>query len=180
MDELWQKMKDSEKNNFVMTAGTTGDVSNSDIEEVGLVRGDVYTVLKGCELNGERVVRVRNPWGSGEYNGDWSDKSRKWTTALKKQEGLNQKDDGDFYMSFNDFCQYYVTMGFAKVHPTYETTVCRVPKEKMTGCRFIKAKVTVNNTHCYFQSYQKNPRIILENGTYQHTVLTYLMLVDSK
>jgi len=27
---------------------------------------------------------MRNPWGTGEWTGDWSDKSKKWTPQLKK------------------------------------------------------------------------------------------------
>jgi calpain-15 len=30
-------------------------------------------------------MKLRNPWGNkGEWNGDWSDKSDKWTPELKK------------------------------------------------------------------------------------------------
>ena len=42
-----------------------------------------------------RLVKLRNPWGEKEFNGDWSDKSSKWTDELKKKvdfEGV--KDDG--------------------------------------------------------------------------------------
>ena len=30
-----------------------------------------------------RLVQLRNPWGKFEWRGDWSDKSTKWTDALK-------------------------------------------------------------------------------------------------
>jgi calpain-15 len=31
-----------------------------------------------------RLMKLRNPWGNkGEWNGDWSDKSEKWTPELK-------------------------------------------------------------------------------------------------
>lgn len=27
----------------------------------------------------EKLVKLRNPWGKGEWKGDWSDESYKWT-----------------------------------------------------------------------------------------------------
>ena len=93
-----------------MTAGTSGDVSNLDIEEVGLSPGHAYTVLGVHELDGprgkEKVVRLRNPWGNGEWNGDWSDSSSTWNSATKLKVSHIKKDDGDFYMSYNDFIKY--------------------------------------------------------------------------
>ena len=182
-NDLWNKMLESQKKGFVMTAGTSGDVSNLDIEEVGLSPGHAYTVLGVYELDGsrgkEKVVRLRNPWGNGEWNGDWSDSSSKWTSALKNKMGLDKKDDGDFYMSFNDFITYYVTMGFAKIHPDYETAVLKIKKEDAIRCQLIKVTVTKPQVHTYLSLYQKNPRIITKQGYYQKTSLCFMMLCDS-
>lgn len=55
--------------------------SKSDIEaklDVGLIKGHAYSVTgaKKIKLRGDEVklVRIRNPWGQKEWNGDWSDK----------------------------------------------------------------------------------------------------------
>ena len=181
-NEIWNKMIESQKKGFVMTAGTSGDVSNLDIEEVGLSPGHAYTVLGVHELDGprgkEKVVRLRNPWGNGEWNGDWSDSSSKWNSATKLKVSHIKKDDGDFYMSYNDFIKYYVTMGFAKIHPDYETTVLKIKKEDAVRCQLIKVTVTKNQVHTYLSLYQKNPRIITKQGYYQKTSLAFIMLCD--
>ena len=70
-----------------MTAGTSG---NDDVEDVGLSVGHAFTVLGIHEIKGERVIRLRNPWGEGEFNGDWSDFSSKWTEELKQQYKANK------------------------------------------------------------------------------------------
>ena len=178
-DELWKKMLDAKEKGYVMTAGTSGDVYNLPIEEMGLSPGHAYTVLDLHEINGEKVMRLRNPWGNGEYSGDWSDSSKKWTEELKKKYGLIKKNDGDFYMSYDDYLKYYAVMGFGKLHQDYTTRVLRVDKTEAVNCQVIKVDVPKNNTHVYLQLYQKNPRIILNDGTYQHTVLSFLILVDS-
>ena len=39
--------------------------------------------------DGVRLVCIRNPWGSGEWKGAWSDKSKKWEEhpAIGKELG---------------------------------------------------------------------------------------------
>ena len=54
--------------------------------EGGIVSGHAYAILDVREVqrNGkERILKLRNPWGSKEWEGDWSDKSSKWTPELK-------------------------------------------------------------------------------------------------
>ena len=182
-EEIWKKCEDAAGKGYVMTAGTSGDVSNLDLEEVGLSPGHAYSFLNIYKVdtgNGiERVVKLRNPWGNGEYNGAWSDSSKKWTASTKKQCGYtDDNDDGVFYMSFDDFVKYYVTMGIAKLEHGYKTTVCKIGKEKAVKCQVIKLTVNEENPKSYIQLYQKNPRIILKDGTYQSTVLSFIMLVD--
>jgi len=50
---------------------------------------------------------LRNPWGKGEWQGEWSDNSSIWTTELKQQLNWESADDGVFYMNWNDFLKYY-------------------------------------------------------------------------
>ena len=178
-DNLWKKMLDSKNKGYVMTAGTSADVYNLPIEEKGLAPGHAYTIIDLLEINGEKVLRLRNPWGNGEYTGDWSDSSKKWTAELKKKYNFLKKDDGDFHMAYEDYLKYYVVMGFGKLHQDFVTRVLRVEKTEAIKCQLLKVDVPQNNCLIYFQLYQKNPRIILSDGTYQKTVLSYLILIDS-
>ena len=178
-DNLWKKMLDSKNKGYVMTAGTSADVYNLPIEEKGLAPGHAYTIIDLLEINGEKVLRLRNPWGNGEYTGDWSDSSKKWTAELKKKYNFLKKDDGDFHMAYEDYLKYYIVMGFGKLHQDFVTRVLRVEKSEAIKCQLLKVDVPQNNCLIYFQLYQKNPRIILSDGTYQKTVLSYLILIDS-
>ena len=55
----------------------------------------------------ERLVKLRNPWGKGEWKGDWCDDSYKWTNKLKRELNYQSDDDGVFFMTYNDFIKYY-------------------------------------------------------------------------
>ena len=180
---IWQKCQDAIQKGYVMTAGTSGDVSNLDLEEVGLTPGHAYSFLNIYKVDTgystERVVKLRNPWGNGEYNGAWSDSSHKWTDSTKKQCDFKENnDDGVFYMSFDDFIKYYVIMGIAKLEHGYTTTLCKVDKDIAIKCQILRLTVSKESKKSYIQLYQKNPRIILKDGTYQKTALSFLMLVD--
>ncbi len=60
---------------------------------------------------------MRNPWGKGEWNGAWSDKSSKWTPKLKKEVGfVEDADDGSFWMEARDFVKKFSEIGVCKVH----------------------------------------------------------------
>ena len=50
-----------------------------------------------------KLVQIRNPWGSEEYHGSWSDKDIRWTEELKKQANLVVADDGLWWISADDF-----------------------------------------------------------------------------
>ena len=174
-ETLWKKLVDGEKKGFVMTAGTS---ANDDVEDVGLTKGHAFTVLGIHEIKGERVIRLRNPWGEGEFNGDWSDFSSKWTEELKQKYKYYEKEDGDFFMGYKDFMKYFITMGFAKLHPKWSSNKLKIKKAEATKCQLIKVTIPKDDTLVYFQLYGKNPRIPNKNGEYPKTALSNLILVD--
>lgn len=54
-----------------------------------------------------KLLKLRNPWGTGEWTGDWSDKSSCWTPELKKQVGFTDDDDGVFFIELEDYLQHF-------------------------------------------------------------------------
>ena len=82
-------------------------------------------------------------------------------------------------MSIDDFCKYYVISGISHFYLNYLYTYYHVPKKiTQLGPYLSKLVVQEDNTHGYIMLHQKNPRIILKDGTYQKPVISYLMLVD--
>ena len=65
------------------------------------------SVLNNNTLDEEfKLICLRNPWGNEiEWNGDWSDDSDKWIQhpEISKKLDLERKDDGLFWMSWDDF-----------------------------------------------------------------------------
>lgn len=82
----------------------------------GLVAGHAYTItavryvhltLPSGEKKKEKLLRIRNPWGHrkpSEWKGDWGDKSELWNLVRTEERAyLKDEEDGEFWMSFDDF-----------------------------------------------------------------------------
>ena len=83
-----------------------------------IVSAHAYSVLSVHEVvdgaRKVRLVRIRNPWGRrGEWLGDWSDNSRKWTARLKAQVPFSElgDEDGVFFMSVEDLARNVECVG---------------------------------------------------------------------
>lgn len=73
----------------------------------GLVAGHAYTITLVAEVEGNCLIRIRNPWGNEkEWTGAWSDESGEWdqvSEEAKAEVGFAVGHDGEFWMSFDDF-----------------------------------------------------------------------------
>lgn len=69
----------------------------------------MYSMLDYAELKDgsgkvvHQLLKMRNPWGTENYSGPWSDSSSLWTPEWKKQVDLKVNNDGIFWMDFNFF-----------------------------------------------------------------------------
>jgi len=77
--KLWDIMKEWDQKKYVMAGGFNEDKANK------LISYHIFTFIGVTEYKGQKLVRVRNPWGGEIYQGPWSDKdTAKWTPdALK-------------------------------------------------------------------------------------------------
>ncbi|KAG7330475.1 hypothetical protein KOW79_006697 [Hemibagrus wyckioides] len=97
--------------------GCSIDITSSrDMEAVTfkkLVKGHAYSVTGVEEVvfrgTPTKLVRIRNPWGEVEWTGAWSDNAREWDSvdASSRSKLQNRSEDGEFWMSFQDFLQEF-------------------------------------------------------------------------
>jgi len=118
---LWNALQRAERRNFLMT-GTIYDHPDDLQRAAGLVEMHAYSILGVKELelsNGSTVklLRVRNPWGSFEWKGDWSDNSQLWTPALKKAAGFKDEEDGIFFIELRDFTKIFSAVHICRTRP---------------------------------------------------------------
>uniref|UniRef100_A0A673KDE6 Calpain-3 n=1 Tax=Sinocyclocheilus rhinocerous TaxID=307959 RepID=A0A673KDE6_9TELE len=112
----------------------------------GLVTGHAYSVtaVEECKQSQQkeskvRLVRLRNPWGQVEWNGPWSDNSKEWENLSKgEKEKLQHQnaEDGEFWMSFEDFKKNYTKI-----------EICNMTPDALEDDKLHKWTVSVNEGH---------------------------------
>ena len=72
--ELWNLFQTwTKEDNYILSAGSPPG-SNDDITELGIVMGHAYSILDVCDVDGTKLIQLRNPWGnSSEWKGAWGD-----------------------------------------------------------------------------------------------------------
>ncbi|XP_064174762.1 calpain-2 catalytic subunit-like [Anguilla rostrata] len=98
--------------------------SASDSEAVTrqkLVKGHAYSLTGAVELayrgRMQKLVRVRNPWGQVEWTGAWSDSSREWDEIPAGERPNANAEDGEFWMSLEEFMRQYSRVEICTLTP---------------------------------------------------------------
>ncbi|XP_057676501.1 calpain-5-like [Corythoichthys intestinalis] len=112
----------------------------------GLVKGHAYSVTAVNRVRlghgliayfkNETIpmIRMRNPWGKTEWNGPWSDSSEEWSKVGDTERGnlgITVEDDGEFWMSFTDWCKHFtdadvcrlINTSVISIHKTWHEVV---------------------------------------------------------
>ena len=128
-DTLYKMVNPEEPDDLSFcSCNTRMDADPATLANTGLISGHAYSILamKISQITGEKFIQVRNPWGNTEWNGDWSDKSPKWTEELKIEIGHEDEMDGTFWMCWSDFVTW-----FGDVQATDPTGLSRITEGNM-------------------------------------------------
>uniref|UniRef100_UPI0037E8312C calpain-12 n=1 Tax=Semicossyphus pulcher TaxID=241346 RepID=UPI0037E8312C len=90
----------------------------------GLIKGHAYAITDTDKVKKASdeilLLRLRNPWGFVEYRGPWSDKGKEWDDldkAEKERIDLKKREDGEFWISAEDFSSLFDIVELCSVNP---------------------------------------------------------------
>jgi hypothetical protein len=134
-DGFWKQLLWFDYRHCLMVITSSGvdefsESGGSGPEGTGLVDGHAYSLRDVKEVDGFRLVNIRNPWGHFEWGGDWSDHSDMWDKYPHVKEAINPElsdEDAEFWMSFEDMIRCFQTV-----------TVCFLDKEKMRSAKHMR------------------------------------------
>ena len=95
--------------------GCANAVKNSDGEQhqemasEGIWNNHAYGILDVREIKGLKLVRIRNPWGEGEWKGAFADEDEEWDKHRGLKDELNYEfgRDGTWWMTYEDWLKHY-------------------------------------------------------------------------
>jgi len=111
-----------------------------------------------------------------EWQGDWGDNSDKWTENVKSQVNYENKDDGTFWMSVNDFVRFYQGVGICKLHENYLYKSINFDHKASGKTKSIFRLVVPQATHIFLSVNQKDDRGF-DPQTYPYEYSTVRMMV---
>ncbi|PIA53983.1 hypothetical protein AQUCO_00900510v1 [Aquilegia coerulea] len=115
---LWSQLLRFKQEGFLLGAGSPSG-SDVHISSSGIVQGHAYSLLQVREVDGHKLIQVRNPWANEvEWNGPWSDSSPEWTDRMRhKLKHVSQSKDGIFWMSWQDFQIHFRSIYVCRIYP---------------------------------------------------------------
>jgi hypothetical protein len=160
-DKVWGKLQELEEGGFLGVSrsirpkkGGNQQVEAELADAPGILQGHAYSLLEVREVEKCRLIKIRNPWGRGEWKGDWSDKDVMWEDFPKVAEELkpSHANDGTFWMAVADFARVFNTIYACRIFDESEWTVKRR-----------EATFPAEGGGCVkFKSWVSNPQFALE------------------
>jgi Calpain family cysteine protease len=189
-DSHWTTIVDADLNKHIMGCASS-DLKKSGDDSAdattGLSGNHAYTLISVLEIvtrEGElrvrqphefsdptniRLLKLRNPWGKGEWTGDWSDRSPLWTPRLRAEANIVDKDDGIFFMPFDLWLGYFRDYQICYYHDNYQYSsklFTSVPGEY----KFISFELSTPGNY-YFTANQPNKRLFKKGESYVYSPL---------
>lgn len=108
---IWSKISLLSQDYFLTISRTR------DSDLIGGIAGShSYGIITGIDLDEGRLVKIRNPWGKGEWTGDWSDQSSLWTPELREATGSKPEEEGVFWMTIQDLIKEYDLLSECQIY----------------------------------------------------------------
>jgi calpain len=170
---LFQIMTKAHERNSLMGCSIDADPSQLEAQlPNGLIMGHAYSItgVKLVDIQTSRMkgkiplVRVRNPWGNEcEWKGAWSDKSQEWKLIPdtdRQKMGLIFSDDGEFWMSFQDFSKNFQKLEICNLGPESlnEESSAKKCWEATANEGCWKKRVNAGGCRNYLETFWTNPQ----------------------
>jgi hypothetical protein len=103
-DKFWREELLNVNKTFLFGCGQMGGIYG---ERRGIQEKHAYSIMEAREIDGQRLLKLRNPWGRTEWTGRWSDGSEEWTPEWMQKLNHRFGDDGVFWISYKDLLRHY-------------------------------------------------------------------------
>ncbi|EWS74185.1 calpain family cysteine protease (macronuclear) [Tetrahymena thermophila SB210] len=173
-EEEWFQYVDSWiKRGFLVFAENDINTRSSSVLENS---GYSFSVLAIENLGQEIIVKLKSPINQLVYQGQWSNQSSKWTSALRDTYDVKPipSEDGTFWMSLSEFRNMFQYLGNLRTHENYVYKWINIDH---TGRNQSIIKFTVEQqSHMYVILHQQDERIATKTSPNYEYPCTRIMI----
>lgn len=158
---LWEKILHASKTEEIMACNIDSGQNKRSLKQVNLTPGHVYTIVNGYENNDIKLVQFRNPWGTSDYSGPYSDDDKFWENDdnVKNFNFKPKKNEGYFYVDFNDIPKYFAIGQICLIENPLATQIFSITNiNKNINGKVYSFKIKEDNTHMNISLYRPNYR----------------------
>uniref|UniRef100_UPI00398F55A0 calpain-5-like n=1 Tax=Pristiophorus japonicus TaxID=55135 RepID=UPI00398F55A0 len=133
------------------------------------------------------MIKLRNPWGRGEWLGPWSDNSKEWQKISKnerKKIGVDIEHDGEFWMAFEDWCKHFtnvivcrlINTSYLSIRKTWDQVILRGAWRRHEDPLLNRAGGCTN----FLRTFLQNPQYVFDVTKEEDEVLISLQQRDQR
>jgi len=168
-DRLWRKLLDCDKKNYMICAGEMKSASSQNINRN-------FHVISLHEVDGCRLLKIRNHFGHFEWKGDFSINSPAWTNSLREQVGYHSGDKSCFFMTIRDFIKEFEGITICHYHDNWIKNQMNVPCNPNHWVYF--EINTERELEAFISVHQKQPEFCDEGPDYNISPVEMIMAKD--
>lgn len=121
--EFWELMLKYYRMGCLMGCSNATKEADADDGEAagidGIMSNHAYGILEVRDIENLQLLRIRNPWGKGEWKGTFADEEEEWDRHPGLKEKLNYQfgNDGTWWMTFSDWVTHYNKLYVCRIFP---------------------------------------------------------------
>lgn len=204
LEENWHILYKANLKKFILAGGTkdlNSDGTDRANKSIGLSGCHAYAIIDVFELertrsgvkmvknykkknfnskNSIKLLKIKNPWGRGEWKGTWNDNYSLWTPELRENLGMQKSEnDGVFCMELEDFLKYFNDYQICYYKDSFyhfsQSFVSSPSEAKLIEFNLKKGG------QCYFMLHQISQRCFRASDQYVYSRVTLLVFrINSK
>ena len=120
--QFWKDLKKYHQQGFLIGCqNIVEEETGENMGTTGILFNHSYGVQRIVDVDGLQLMRIRNPWGHGDWTGKFADEDEAWDDNKGLREKLNYttfKNDGNWWMKYDDWFQHYNRVYVCKIFPS--------------------------------------------------------------
>ncbi|KAL7025655.1 hypothetical protein ACKWTF_013582 [Chironomus riparius] len=116
-NQVFDRLKEGFHQGRCLITVATGELSDAECDRTGLVSTHAFAVINMAEVDGVKLLMLKNPWSHLRWKGNYSEQDSRWTPELQRILNYDPKmaqsiDNGifwiDYYSLLNFFDVFYL------------------------------------------------------------------------